>query len=59
MEITNNVLLVVAKQRACELENELISYKALCLQQDLEIKNLRKNLDEAIKKIKDLESKIN
>lgn len=42
MEINNQTVLNAAKQRTHELEDELLTYKIICTQQQIEIENHKK-----------------
>lgn len=57
MEINNQTVLNVAKQRTHELEDEILTYKMICSQQAIEIDNFKKIINELNKKIKEFEPK--
>lgn len=57
MEINNQTVLNAAKQRTHELEDELLTYKIICTQQQIEIENHKKIIGELSKKMKEFEPK--
>lgn len=57
MEINNQTVLNVAKQRTHELEDEILTYKIICSQQAIEIDNFKKIINELNKKIEEFETK--
>lgn len=46
MEIDSNIVLEAANQRVVELEKEILKYKLICMQQNLEINNLKKSIED-------------
>lgn len=46
MEVTNQTVLNVAKQRTHELEDEILIYKIMCTQQQIEIEKYKKKIEE-------------